>query len=594
LYIYLLFNMYCHSLYYGVYFLLREGIAMGKTKKPESPADSQAGTSLTANPLAPDTFDMSDIPALISKLNDTILALTRQIQKEQKAHRLQSARFEDKVEEYSRQIEVLNRLVAELTEENRKLREQNNKNPGNSNLPPSSQGYGKPPVGKDQKDSEKKSATRNTKSLRKKKGGHKGGQLGSRDTGGFSAPIADETNELFHFSNQCAACPDLRECMDKHMASTGPQRNEYGIKILVVRNIHKTCSLLCPMDGKLKSGAYPAGVSGSNQYDNSIRELTIALVMRGITSYRRVQEILSYHTGTNIAVGTIHGYVVAFAQKCKELCEDIKEYLVSRSYLGADETGMRTDGHLMWVHTLCDRLATYLESNKKRGSTGMDEIGLISALGDGTVLTSDFWSAYMKYGNIVNAFCLAHLERELVAAAEREPGSANLFQELQTLLQAICHERNECVGNGIDTMDTRTLERFKRKYDKIIRNLKQSFPPVTKRPDGSTRGRIAQGKTRSLISRFETYKDSILRFAEDFSIEPSNNLSEQSLRNSKVTQAVRKCFRNEQGLENYCSIQSVFDTVGKAKTKVLAFIREIYRGQASALMRSMLGLKMQT
>ncbi|HBO36853.1 MAG TPA: hypothetical protein DD633_09970 [Sphaerochaeta sp.] len=56
--------------------------------------------------------------------------------------------------------------------------------------------------------------------------------------------------------------------------------------------------------------------------------------MRGITSYGRVQEILSYHTGTNIAVGTIHGYVVSFAHKCKELCEDIKEYLVSQRYVG--------------------------------------------------------------------------------------------------------------------------------------------------------------------------------------------------------------------------------------------------------------------
>jgi hypothetical protein len=567
---------------------------MGKTKRSETPGGNKVMTTMTANPLLPDAFDMSDVVALVSKLNDTIASLTGQIEKERKARRLQVARLEKKAGEDSRQKEELMRLVAELTEENRKLREQNSKNPGNSNLPPSSQGYGKPPVKKSQEGSEEKSATRNTRSLRTKKGGHKGGQPGSLDTGGFRAPVPDETNELFHFSNQCAACPDLYECMDKHMASTGSSRNEYGIKILTVRTIHKTCSLLCPRDGKLKSGAYPAGISGSNQYGNSIRELSIALVMRGITSYRRVQEILSYHTGTNIAVGTIHGYVVSFAKKCKELCEDIKEYLVSQQYVGADETGLRADGHLMWVHTLCDKLATYLESNKKRGNAGMDEIGLISALGDGTVLTSDFWSAYKKYGNIVNAFCLAHLERELVAAAEREPGSATLFQELQTLLQAICHERNECVGNGIDTMDSHTLKKFNRKYDKIIKNLKQSFTPVTKRPDGSTRGKIAQGRTRSLISRFENYKDSILRFAEDFNIEPTNNLSELSLRNSKVTQAVRKCFRNEQGLENYCYIQSVFDTVGKAKTKVLAFIREIYRGQASALMRSMLGLKMQT
>jgi len=44
--------------------------------------------------------------------------------------------------------------------------------------------------------------------------------------------------------------------------------------------------------------------------------------------------VADLNTGTNIAVGTIHGYVVSFAKKCKELCEDIKEYLVSQRYVG--------------------------------------------------------------------------------------------------------------------------------------------------------------------------------------------------------------------------------------------------------------------
>ncbi|MBK5262430.1 MAG: hypothetical protein JJE17_07655 [Peptostreptococcaceae bacterium] len=82
--------------------------------------------------------------------------------------------------------------------------------------------------------------------------------------------------------------------------------------------------------------------------------------------------------------------------------------------------------------------------------------------------------------------------------------------------------------NGIDTMASRTLEKFKRKYDKIIRDLKQSFPPVTKRTNGSTRGRIVQGKTRSLINRFEKHKDSILRFTEDFNIEPMTSANKVS------------------------------------------------------------------
>ena len=93
-----------------------------------------------------------------------------------------------------------------------------------------------------------------------------------------------------------------------------------------------------------------------------------------------------------------------------------------------------------------------------------------------------------------------------------------------------------------------------------IAHSRKSFPPVTKRPDSSTRGKIAQGKTRSLISRFETYKDSIPRLVEDFNIEPTNNLSELSLRNSKVTQAVRKSFMVPRiaNSRSQCPISTVF------------------------------------
>jgi len=150
---------------------------MGKTKRSKTPGGNKVMTTMTANPLLPDAFDMSDVVALVSRLNNTIATLTGQIEKERKAHKLQVARLDKKASEDSKQKEELMRLVAELTAEIKKLREQNDKNPGNSNLPPSSQGYGKPPVGKDRKDSEKKSATRNTRSLRTKKGGHKGGQV---------------------------------------------------------------------------------------------------------------------------------------------------------------------------------------------------------------------------------------------------------------------------------------------------------------------------------------------------------------------------------------------------------------------------------
>lgn len=102
---------------------------MGKTKKPKKQGVNRKATIKTALPQVPDTFKISDIIDLVSKLNTTIETLTRQLEKERKAHRLQLAKLDKKANKDSKKNEELMSLVAELTQEIKKLRSKTTRTP---------------------------------------------------------------------------------------------------------------------------------------------------------------------------------------------------------------------------------------------------------------------------------------------------------------------------------------------------------------------------------------------------------------------------------------------------------------------------------
>jgi len=95
----------------------------------------------------------------------------------------------------------------------------------------------------------------------------------------------------------------------------------------------------------------------------------------------------------------------------------LRDGLTGAAVLGADETGIRVDGALAWVHAaLTDTLTRYTVSGK-RGVEAMIEAGVLAGLSPDTVLVTDFWAPYWTF-NLTHAVCGAHLGRELVSAAE--------------------------------------------------------------------------------------------------------------------------------------------------------------------------------
>ncbi len=80
-----------------------------------------------------------------------------------------------------------------------------------------------------------------------------------------------------------------------------------------------------------------------------------------------------------------------------------------------DETGGRVAGSLHWVHVACSPLYTLIECYKKRGTTAMDEMGVIATMRG--VAVHDGWKPYRSY-DVLHQLCNAHsAERAVMRTA---------------------------------------------------------------------------------------------------------------------------------------------------------------------------------
>lgn len=464
------------------------------------------------------------------------------------------------------QMATQTELIAALQDT---LREKSNKNSHNSSLPPSSEGYRKP-------------NTKKTTSLREKSGRKPGGQEGHKGHGLLKIE-ADVKEERNHYPLQCLSCPRIQECLSAMKCiATG---HEYEMRTAVVDTEHKAFSIVCPIAKELYKASLPEDVKSSQQYGASVRSFVIQLWTMGIIAIGRISRILRKWLGKRISEGTIVNIVKGFAEKCASLLPLIREYLSGCKVKGADETGLRADGSLHWLHVVCNDRATYLYADRKRGFEAIEKEGLL--IDSAGALIHDCWSPYFRLGNVAHAICLQHIQRELRAAAEREKDNPQLFKDIESLLLEMREAKMDAIEGGRDSLPECLIGIYKARLKAMIGKGLELFPQP-KRKSRLGLGKIPQGKTRSLILRLQAHMESVFMFLEDFDVDYTNNESERSLRISKVKQSVSKCFRTEEGMGIFARITSVLDTASKNGIDKGEMIDAIYDGSAAALLASKL------
>src|SRR5438270_2591469 len=405
---------------------------------------------------------------------DTELEQSQQANQDLREGLKQAIRAIDSQQE---RVKTLEELIDFLQERVKTLEGQQAKDSHNSNLPPSSDRFVRPP-----------------KSLRKKSGKKPGGQIGHR--GHHLQQVEQPDHILIHPVERCERCQhDLRT-----QAADVPERRQVmdlPPKRLWVTE-HRVEEKPCPRCFHLTRAHFPASVKARAQYGTSIQTLATYLVEGQVVPYARASQLVQDLMGAKLAGGSIASFVTTCHQQLAEVESSLKAALVKTNVIHQDETGLRVGKEGWWVHVCSTDRLTHYAAHQSRGRAALNAIGIAPQFGGTSV--HDGLLSYQGY-SFTHAWCNVHHLRELTFVEEElKQAWARKMKELLLEMKAEV-ERAKALGQR--ELDILTLARLLRSYDKILAEGYQANPPPaapsTSEHAKRTPGRAKQSPARNLL-----------------------------------------------------------------------------------------------
>lgn len=457
----------------------------------------------------------------------------------------------DRDQRHAADNEALRERNRRLTEEVAELRRRLSQTPRNSHRPPSSEGYDKPAP----------------RSRRERTDRRPGGQPGH--PGATLCQVATPAERVRHRPVACAGCGASLAAAP--VVST-EHRQVFDLPEIALRAVehaleHRRCGC-----GRVTMADPPAGVTAPAQYGPGVRALATYLLAGQHLPLARTGELLAELIGAPISAGSLAGWYAAAADALEPVLAAVTAGLAGAEVIGADETGVRVEGGLAWVHAARTDALTLYTVSAQRGIAAMTEAGVLPALAPDAVLVHDFWAPYWHF-DVGHAVCGAHLGRELVAAAELA-GQADWATGLDRLLMEINRVVTAARGTGADELAPTLLATYRRRYGDLIDAGWAANPEHG--PGG--RGRRRRPKHVNLLDRLDGHRDEVLRYAEDLRVPFTNNGSERDIRPLKIRLKVAGCLRTLAGAQAFCRLRSYLSTAGKQRQSAFGALRMLHDG----------------
>jgi transposase len=404
-----------------------------------------------------------------------------------------------------------------------------------------------------------------TKSLRRPSGRRPGGQAGHY--GETLRLVAQPNRVVEHRPRECRSC---HASLDS--AQVVGHRRQQVVEVVPARlkvTEHRLAVLRCGRCGKTTRGEFAGSVRSGVQYGPGVKARVLYLQQYQLLPYARTAEAMRDLFGCLLSTGTVANIVRECSDALLKTELKIKRGLRRSSLIHADETGLRVEGRLQFVHVASNSRLTHYAAASGRGRTAMEEAGVLARY-RGTCV-HDGWPAYSFYTQCRHALCGAHLLRELTFFAELSAETKTWAQPLKDLLLEMKGEAERACAEGATQLDAERLAERTAGYNKLVAAGLEAQPP----PEVPEQVRK---QARNLLLRLERRKGEVLRFLTDFSVPWDNNQAERDLRMVKLRQKVSGCFRTEEGARRFCRIRSYLSTARKQGRVVLAALEGVSRG----------------
>ena len=417
-------------------------------------------------------------------------------------------------------------------------------NSTNSSKPPSSDEIFKKPL---------------TKSLRSKSGKKSGGQLGHK--GSTLKQVVNPDIQITHMVNNCERCG-----FDMKLVTGSKVRKRQVFDIPAPREElteHISETKECPNCVHVNKAKFPSDVVAPVQYGSRIQSIAMYMMYYQFIPEDRLAISFNDLYGININTTTLNNISLKLYNGLAVYEENTEAILANSKLLHFDETGIRVEKELNWLHSTSNKDAVIYKAHQKRGIEAMNTFYVHSSFTG--IAVHDHWKPYLKMRANSHSLCNAHILRELVGIYEKS--DAVWAEEMEKFLYK-AHNYVELYRTE-GQLPENYLVMLNKEYDKILEKAKCYY-------DGY---RCIKKLGKPLCARLQDYKTEILRFMYNFEVPFTNNLAEQDIRMCKVKYKISGCFRSMKGLRIFCRIRGYIGTARKQSINLFTAIEDAVSGR---------------
>jgi transposase len=354
--------------------------------------------------------------------------------------------------------------------------------------------------------------------------------------------VADPDVVVRHVPDICGGCGDGLAGADE-VAVTRRQVFDIPDPTVVVTE-HQIVTVACGC-GHRTSGTAPAEATAPVAYGPRLAGIGVYLLHGQFLSIGRTADALRDLFGLRVAAATVTCWVKRTALGIiDQVLPVIADRIAAAPVACFDETGMRTDGRLAWLHSASTSTDVLLSVHPKRGTAAMDAAGVLPRFTG--IAVHDAWAPYDSYTHATHALCNAHVLRELVYVTDTATGqvadlAAQAIRALRQLNRLVNAARTDGEPDPAGISEQQHL-------------LRSAVLLATEAT--ATRADNLQRKYHALFARLRDRRDDYLRFVTHPGVPFDNNAAEQTIRMPKLRIKVSGCMRTLTGAEHFAAIRS--------------------------------------
>jgi hypothetical protein len=307
-----------------------------------------------------------------------------------------------------------------------------------------------------------------------------------------------------------------------------------------------------------KVEASEIGVQGKRRLGVSVQALVALLNIGCRIPVRMIRKLLWELGELSLSNGEIVKLLDGLREAGEPELERLREQLRSAPAVCADETGWRENGRNGYLWGFFAEGERYFEYRDTRAALVPEEI-----LGEefGGTVTCDFYAGYNKVGVLQR--CWAHLlgdAKELAELNSDRPETVAWVEALKALYE---EAKACCLACGELPADCRARRKERRRLEKLAAKL---AAPYANDPDAPQ---------RVLCQRIIRHLHELFVFVTDPAVPGDNNLAERSLRPAVIARKISGGTRSPKGSDTKMGLMSLLGTWSAQGKPLLATCRHL-------------------